>query len=133
MPRWTQLEAEAHQTRHGFRGVAQEVEAPRKAKPSRESELHRLIGQDINRRGWLCCHGSMHTATKRTPGEPDFHCLAPKGRHFMVECKTKTGKLSEDQEWFSARANELGHSVWIVRSIEEWFQVAQSFENETKE
>lgn len=127
MPRWTQLEAEAHQARHGFRGVAQEVEAPRKAKPSRESELHRLIGQDIKRRGWLCCHGSMHTATKRTPGEPDFHVLAPKGRHFMVECKTKTGKLSGDQTWFSNKAAELGHAVYIVRSFEEWCELAGYF------
>lgn len=124
MPRMSKLELEAYQAR---RNVAVEVEAPRKAKPQRESELHRLITQDIRRRGWLCCHGAMHAATKRTPGEPDFHVLAPKGRHFMVECKTTTGKLSDDQVWFSNKASDLGHSVWVIRSFSEWCKLAICF------
>jgi hypothetical protein len=98
-----------------------------KEKPKRESELHRQITQEIRRRGWIACHGAMHKSTKRTLGEPDYHCLAPHGRHFMVEVKTPNGKLSDDQQRFIAQADQLGHPVYVVRSLVEFIQLANAY------
>lgn len=122
MARFTPSELAAYEARRGTPPPELRI------KPARESELHRLITQDIRRRGWLCCHGAMHKSTKRTLGEPDYHVLAPRGRHFMVECKTATGKLSEDQQHFIAQADQLGHPVYVVRSFDEYLALAKCFE-----
>src|SRR5688572_5875057 len=68
-----------------------------------ESLLHNRIIAECKRRGWIYFHGSMALATARTVGEPDFTILADNGRFFLIECKSRTGKLSPEQ---------LGMSVW---------------------
>lgn len=126
MARFTPSELAAYEARRGT-----PTPEPR-IKPARESELHRLITQDIRRRDWLACHGAMHASTKRTLGEPDFHCLAPRGRHFMVECKSLTGRLSDDQIRFRDHADRLGHPVFLVREFDEFLDLARYFEKENK-
>jgi hypothetical protein len=37
-----------------------------------------------------------------------------------VECKTKTGKLTVEQQGFIAHAARNGHTVHVIRSMEEF-------------
>ncbi|HYG22741.1 MAG TPA: VRR-NUC domain-containing protein [Verrucomicrobiae bacterium] len=90
-------------------------------KIKREAELHEQIFCECRRRGWVVFHGAMSERTHRTAGEPDFIILCDSGRVLLIECKTATGKLSPDQLAIKAWAAKLGHTVHVVRSIEEFF------------
>jgi hypothetical protein len=71
----------------------------------------------------LFFHGSMAHRTFRTPGEPDFVALLPNGRTVLIECKTRTGKLSNEQLGVKAQAEALGHVYVVVRAKEDLEQV----------
>jgi hypothetical protein len=87
---------------------------------SDEAELHQQIIADCRRRGWISLHGSMAHSTFRTVGEWDFTILADGGRILLIECKTKVGKLSTEQQGMIAWAKKLGHTVHVIRSFEEF-------------
>ncbi len=89
----------------------------------RESELHEEIFDECRARGWIALHGSMAERTCRTLGEPDFTILADGGRVLFVECKTRTGKLSPAQAALKFHAEKLGHTIHVVRSLEEFRQI----------
>ena len=91
---------------------------------STEADLHEEIFSECRRRGWIALHGSMAERTCRTLGEPDFVILADGGRVLFVECKTRTGKLSPAQAALKFHAEKLGHTVHIVRSLEEFLWIA---------
>ena len=85
-----------------------------------ERDLHEEIFDECRRRGWIALHGSMAERTCRTLGEPDFIILADGGRVLFVECKTRTGKLSPAQAALKFHAEKLGHTIYVVRSLEEF-------------
>ena len=89
----------------------------------RESDLHEAIFDECRRRCWIALHGSMADRTCRTLGEPDFVILADGGRVFFVECKSRTGKLSPAQFALKHHAERLGHTVHVVRSLEEFLKL----------
>jgi Holliday junction resolvase-like predicted endonuclease len=89
----------------------------------RESKLHGEIYDECRRRGWIALHGSMAERTCRTLGEPDFVILADGGRVLFVECKSRTGKLSPAQTALKFHAEKLGHTVHVVRSMEEFLKL----------
>ena len=91
----------------------------------KESGLHNEIISECARRGWLPFHGSMAHRSFKTPGEPDFVILASNGRMFLIECKSKTGKLSPDQQAIAAWAAKLGHTIHVVRSMAEFLEVVK--------
>ena len=107
---------------HLFRSQRPEVRG-RKGQVSREAELHEQVFAECRQRGWIALHGSMAERTYRTLGEPDFVILASGGRLLLVECKTRTGKLSPAQAALKFHAEKLGHAVHVVRSMEEFFGV----------
>ena len=117
--RWTPDQVAAYEARFSNK--------PKQAKPEGptvpEKEIHRLILLECNRRGFLALHGSMAHRTHRTAGEPDLTILMPGGRVLFVEAKTRSGRISEEQEAFARRAELLGHTVHIVRSFEEFIQL----------
>jgi hypothetical protein len=88
-----------------------------------EADLHRQILEECRRRGWIALHGSMAHSTFRNPGEWDFDVKADGGRSFLIEAKTRTGKLSPDQRAIHAWAAKLGHQVHVVRSFEAFLAV----------
>lgn len=104
---------------------------------TRESDLHEQIFAECRRRGWIAFHGAMSERTARTCGEPDFIILGSRvdsalglngeTRMFpaiwLIECKTRTGKLSPAQQAISAWAAKLGHTVHVVRSFNEFLDV----------
>ncbi len=90
----------------------------------KEASLHEEIFDECRRRGWIALHGSMAERTCRTLGEPDFVILADSGRVLFVECKSRSGKLSPAQAALKHHAEKLGHTVHVVRSMEEFLEVA---------
>lgn len=117
--RMTQFEVDQYNARLATThpSIAQGV---RKATPARESVLHRQIRQECHRRGLKCSGGRMDKRTGRDAGEPDFRILLPSGRTLLIEAKTTTGNLSEDQERWHAEAWALGHTVYVVREFAEF-------------
>lgn len=89
----------------------------------REASLHEEIFDECRRRGWIALHGSMAERTCRTLGEPDFVILAGAGRVLFVECKTRTGKLSPAQVALKHHAETLGHTVHVVRSLDDFLNL----------
>lgn len=90
-----------------------------------EGELHAAILEECARRDWLVFHGSMAHKTYRTEGENDFHVLADSGHIFLVEAKSKHGKLSVKQKGVIAWAKKLGHTIHVVSSIDDFIAVSK--------
>jgi hypothetical protein len=103
-----------------------------------EGKLHRAILDECARRGWIAFHGSMAHKTFRVEGEPDFIVLgsltetwadgsgpSQSPRCWLIECKTRTGKLSTAQQAIHAWAAKLGHTVHVVRSFEEFLEIVR--------
>lgn len=129
----TPQEHEAHLAREarGFRafvarGQAAEKAVRRLAGEGRESDLHKFILAECGRRNLVAFHGSTAHATHRTLGEPDFVILLPGGRVLLVECKTRSGRLSEDQIEVMTRAALLQHRIHVVRSFSEFHSVLRT-------
>lgn len=132
MPRMTEQQLRDYTAR--MRGVTNPVsEGMRAANPQYgydqigncapcqdESDLHDAIIDYCRERGWQYLHGSMAARTHRTLGEPDFVILAEHSKIRFVECKSKTGKLSPDQQAFIAHARKNGHIIYVVRTMEEF-------------
>lgn len=130
--RMTQAEVDAYQMRHAPKQPAA------KSGCDKESELHEQIFAECRRRGWIALHGAMSERTHRTAGEPDFvilakeqACVSIEGEAlgipplmlpvvYLIECKTRTGKLSTAQVALHHHAKNLGHTVHVVRSFEEF-------------
>ncbi len=91
----------------------------------RERDLHNQIFEVCRGRGWIALSGSMAEATHRNLGEPDFVILASGCRVFLVEAKSRIGKLSPAQQAFKAQAAKLGHTVHVVRNLESFLEVAK--------
>lgn len=119
--RFTQADVVAHYARLNKSKTAVPSDAV-----EQESQLHQEILADCKARGWLAFHGSMAHRTARTIGEPDFIVCADNGQVIFVECKTKTGKLSVEQQGVIAWAAKLGHTVHVVRSFVEYLHAVNS-------
>lgn len=94
-----------------------------------ESKLHEFIIEQCEKRGWIYLHGAMSKRTHRTLGEFDFCLLANRGRVFFLECKTKDGKLTADQETMKRHGEYLGHKMHVVRSQMQFLEIVDGKEN----
>lgn len=90
-----------------------------------EDKLHKEIIEYCKNHRWIYFHGSMRHKTKRTEGEPDFEILASHGRSFYIECKSKTGKPSEAQRNIAHWARLLGHTIHLVRNMDEFRRIVE--------
>lgn len=115
--RWTKEQVAAYESRTGR---SNPVQPKTDKRDTPEKEIHRLISLECSRRGLIALHGSTAHRTHRTIGEPDFVVLMPEGKVLFVEVKTRSGRISEEQEAFSRKAFEMGHVVHIVRSFDEF-------------
>lgn len=98
---------------------AKTVSAPSKNDIA-ESDLHDYIMQECRQRCWLAVHSRMDRATTTALGVPDFIIFADGGRVFLIEAKTRTGKMKPEQLAFQAHARKLGFTVHVIRSKEEF-------------
>lgn len=119
---WTQQQVnEANIRMHG--APDRKVVAPDAV--TDESELHDEIMAYCRSKDWVCLHGSMAHRTFRTIGECDFQIYASDSRAFLIECKSKTGKLSPEQQAFAAQARKNGHTVHCIRSMTEFLELVR--------
>jgi len=84
-----------------------------------EAKLHAQIIAECERRRWAIVHNRMDRKSTATPGCPDFVIFGKRRpsnpmadgvpQHWLIECKTRTGKLSADQQaWhYVAQMNGL--------------------------
>jgi hypothetical protein len=91
----------------------------------KESELHAQIIDFCKSKGWICLHGAMHKRAWRNLGEPDFQIYADKGRCFLVEAKTKSGKLRPEQVGMAIWAVKLGHKIHCVRNFDSFLAIIE--------
>lgn len=125
--RWTREQLLAYESKRGSGSV---VKPPSKA-VEQESDLHADIAAECLRRGWIGFHGSMAHKTHRTVGEPDFVILVDGGRILLVECKAKGKKQTTDQMAIEAWAKKLGHTYWLVYSLEEFLTRVNAFSTQS--
>ena len=118
----SQFDCDAHEAKMSAKKITA-GEIP--AFEGRESELHDKIILYCRNRRWLCFHGSTAHRAMRTAGEPDFHIYGTEGRYWMIECKTKTGKLSPEQLAIKMMAEMNQNPYYVVRSYEEFLKVIQ--------
>lgn len=62
-------------------------------------------------------------------GIPDLMVLYNNGKHngLFIEMKTSSGKLSQDQKVVHAALINLGYAVRVVRSVEDFVTLVQSY------
>lgn len=88
-----------------------------------ERQLHEQISAECRRRGWIALHGAMSERTARNLGEWDYEILADGGRVFLIELKSRTGKLRPEQAALHHWAAKLGHKSHVVRSVEQFLEI----------
>ena len=105
-------------------GRSGQVTAALSAPASREKDLHADILSICRGRSWLCVHARMDRASTIGVGCPDFVVFADKGRVFVVEAKSRTGKLTPEQRAWLAWLEKLGHGkkAKVVRSLTEFLE-----------
>lgn len=63
---------------------------------------------------WKFIHHRTDIPSGIEEGAPDFTIFLPGGKTCLIECKTRTGKLSEKQRNWAHEAAKLGHEVKVV-------------------
>src|SRR5690348_17309093 len=101
MPNWSTYDLNAFEARN--------VKQPAKREHSekRERDLHEKIMNECKVRGWRTVHARMNAKATIEVGTCDFVIFADRGRVFLCECKSATGKLDEDQAVFCAWLQRL--------------------------
>jgi len=122
MPRMTQAELDAFNARRNRGSDSPQSVA---ADAGEESELHDRIIAECRRRGWFYVHARMDKRSTLTPGTPDFVIFTDCGGVLIVECKTRTGKMSVEQSAVAAMLKRLGHRSHVVRSFEDFAQLSR--------
>lgn len=64
-------------------------------------------------------NGSKRAIRMGMPGAPDIIGCAPGGIFLAIECKTKTGKVSQQQKEFLQKVHSFGGFSIIVRDVED--------------
>lgn len=90
-----------------------------------EGELHDEIIKKLKALGWPYVHSRMDRPTTTQWGVTDFIIAAPMGKTLWVECKSKTGKMSSEQEGFGMALLKRGHRWYVVRSMDEFNAVLE--------
>lgn len=81
----------------------------------RESTIEKGFVTRAKKLGYL----SYKLITTHSVGLPDRMVLCPNGRVVFIEFKTPTGKTTPKQEYTHKLFRELGHEVYVCRSVEE--------------
>lgn len=120
---WSIADAELHNSRVTKKALPESWGRLPGDRPKHERDLHSQIFDECRRRGWIAFHGSMSERTHRNLGEPDFIILTDDKRALLVECKSRDGKLTIEQQAMIAHAKKLGHTIHVVRSMEDFFKI----------
>lgn len=112
-----------------MRGVKIDAMAPTRTAVSlldeRESNLHKKIMAHCNAQypRWKYVHSATHKKSTVDIGVADFVIALPNGKTIYVEVKTKTGKLSTEQQGWIKEMSMLDHTVFVCRSMEDFLNI----------
>ena len=67
------------------------------------------------------------------PGAPDLVVALPNGRVLWLEVKAPKGVLSDNQVLVHERLGEIGHTVYVVRSIDDVKEILHKINITTRE
>ena len=100
---------------------------PKTANPSdafegKESELHRMIEDDLRARRWYFVHSRCDRATTTQKGVTDFIVAMPDGKTIWIECKVKGNKLTQPQVIVRHCLLALGHRHVVIYSFDEYLK-----------
>ncbi len=89
-----------------------------------EKGLHKLIELELHRSGICYFHQRMDKPSGGKKGWPDFtFCIA--GIPFAIECKTATGRVSDEQTEILCALRKNGWNAHVVRSFEQFCVVIE--------
>ena len=93
----------------------------------RESELHKFIREFCNGKWprWKYLQARSDKRSTIAIGAMDFTIFMPECRVLLIECKTRTGKLSREQQSWHKEMEMLGQKVYVVRDIASFKQAIQ--------
>jgi hypothetical protein len=97
----------------------------------KEADLHDQIYDFCRGKGWIALHSAMSERTTRNKGEWDYTILGNAGRVWFIECKSRDGKLTAEQHGMIVHAITLGHTIHVVRSMEDFRNVVTDKEGPT--
>ena len=123
--RMTIEQVAAHQAKHAPKRTGIGLQAVAADEAGQEAGLHREILQWCASNHCPVIHSPMHRKSSQTPGSPDFTIVLPSGYVLFVECKTKAGKLSDDQVTWHFMAKRNGRLVNIARSMAEFLSIVR--------
>lgn len=75
----------------------------------------------------------MNAAPGLLPGAPDLVIALPDGKVLWLEVKAPKGVVSDNQVLVHERLGEIGHTVYIIRSIDDVKEVIQKLNITTRE
>lgn len=84
-------------------------------------DLHKPIIKFCRGKGWIYFYSNPRRKTGRTIGEPDFTILADNARVFFIECKARGERLSPGQWILHSAAARLGHSIYTIYTMDEFY------------
>lgn len=87
-----------------------------------ERDLQCEIAALLTIRSIFYLRSPMHKRVTQKKGVPDFIVVLPRGIALLVECKTITGKLSDEQTKMAEeyKKKTKGHSIHVVRTLAEF-------------
>lgn len=110
------------QMRLGAQWLKNHVRITSDAPVELESPLQEECIAYAKSKGWWTLWSRMDLRTTTPLGTPDLIVFADRGRVFIVEAKTRKGKLRPAQLGVKIRLESLGHTVHVVRSLREFVE-----------
>jgi tricorn protease-like protein len=78
-----------------------------------------LVLRNNSGRIFINDNGKIRAIRAGMAGSSDIIACSPDGRFFAIECKSKKGRLTENQKEFLRKVSELGGVALVVRNIDE--------------
>lgn len=91
-----------------------------------ERELHKLICNELLRRDIVFIHSRTDKKASIAAGLPDF-CFVIKGMPVAIECKSGSGKVTDEQLKTLARMMENGWFCFVVYSFQEFLDCIKTY------
>lgn len=89
--------------------------------PGPESDLQNKIEKYCEEHGYLFFHD--RSRGKNEPGFPDLVIAMPEGRTLWLECKSKTGRMSDDQKRWRLMLLYMKHEHHQVKSYRVFLKI----------
>jgi len=123
--RWSQSDLVAYEMRQRHNAQRGEAVSATAVPDGQEGALHEEVLRYCKDRGWICIHSRPDRPSTNAVGTFDCVVLADSGRTYLIELKTRTGKLTLEQAGMQAWALKLGHKAAVCRSLTEFIEATK--------